>query len=101
MIYNANEFYEIASKKKAEIKAEREARSKEWASNVVKEKFYPIAEKGQFIGVVTAPKELEDCVVEIYEYFESLGFKVTKDTRTIFRVSWWKNQENNEWNPAK
>ena len=91
MIYNADEFYEIASKKKAEIKAERTARSKEWVDSTIRAILYPLAKKGQFMGIVTAPKELEDCVVEIFEYFESLGFKVTKDTRTVFRISWWRS----------
>lgn len=101
MMCNASELYEIADKKQAEIKAERKARAKEWVDGVVTEFFYSIAKEGGFMAIATAPKELDDCITEIHEYFESLGFKVTKDTRFSFRISWWRSQKNDEESLAK
>lgn len=87
-VFSAKELYDMAESKRKEEKEERLEKAYEWAKGAIKEYCLPKAKLGWTETVFTLTDEIKNCMAEVREILECLGYIVTQKERYTFIVSW-------------
>lgn len=87
-VFGAQELYDMVENKRKEEKAERLEKAYEWIKKTIKEYCLPKAKLGFTETIITLTDDIKNCMAEVRETLECLGYKVSQKERYTFVVSW-------------